>query len=563
MDATVLFSDLRGFTAFAEAREPEQVIEVLNRYLTAMSDAILDHGGTLVAYMGDGIMAVFGAPVAAGDHADRALDAARAMLARLEEFNAWMREDGLGDGFKMGIGLHSGPVMSGNVGSARRLEYAAIGDTTNTAARLEGMTKGTPYQLFVGEPTRDRLAAPPDELEFVSELEVRGRERGIRVWGLAPDPAAATLTGPCPGSCRSLALVRSSPLPRGAGGEAQGAAGVARRHRRRAAEPGRHRRVGPDGRRRRRVRPRRVQLARHPAGPGAPPDFSTSDAVVAAAVARGLSVLPVVAGTPDWAAVRPGDIASPPRDLAACGRFLTRSSQRYGPAGTLWAERPDLPRHADPHLAGLERAEPHALLGRAAVRAAPTSPRCSAARPGPPRRRPGRDRAARRADEQELDRAARRSTRRAAAGGSTRSRCTPTRAGRGTSCGSWVARREMRKRGDGELPIWVTELSWPAAKGKVDAAGRLRGRRPRPAARLGARPAAAGEGPRSGCGSAGLLVHVAVQRGRPELVRLGGAAPRPRPARASPRPALTMFQRAARRLEGCAKVRGDARRCAA
>ena len=115
-----------------------------------MSDAILDHGGTLVAYMGDGIMAVFGAPVAAGDHPDRALAAARAMLERLDEFNAWMREGGLGDGFKMGIGLHSGPVMSGNVGSARRLEYAAIGDTTNTAARLEAMTKGTPYQLYVG-----------------------------------------------------------------------------------------------------------------------------------------------------------------------------------------------------------------------------------------------------------------------------------------------------------------------------------------------------------------------------------------------------------------------------
>ena len=189
MDATVLFSDLRGFTTFAEARDPEQVIDVLNRYLTAMSDSILDHGGTLVAYMGDGIMAVFGAPVASADHADRALAAARDMLARLEQFNAWIRERGHGDGFKMGIGLHSGPVMSGNVGSARRLEYAAIGDTTNTAARLEGMTKGTPYQLFVGEPTRERLSSAPEELEFVSELEVRGREHAIRVWGLRADAA--------------------------------------------------------------------------------------------------------------------------------------------------------------------------------------------------------------------------------------------------------------------------------------------------------------------------------------------------------------------------------------
>jgi adenylate cyclase len=185
MDATVMFSDLRGFTTFAEARQPEQVIAVLNRYLTAMSDAILDHGGTLVAYMGDGIMAVFGAPVAAPDHPEQALAAARAMLDRLAEFNAWMREHELGDGFKMGIGLHSGPVMSGNVGSARRLEYAAIGDTTNTAARLEAMTKGTPFQLYVAESTRDRLATPPEDLEFVAELEVRGREHAIRVWGLS------------------------------------------------------------------------------------------------------------------------------------------------------------------------------------------------------------------------------------------------------------------------------------------------------------------------------------------------------------------------------------------
>jgi adenylate cyclase len=184
MDATVMFSDLRGFTSFAEARPPEQVIEILNRYLTAMSDAILDHGGTLVAYMGDGIMAVFGAPVAAADHPDRALAAARAMLERLDDFNAWMREGGLGDGFKMGIGLHSGPVMSGNVGSARRLEYAAIGDTTNTAARLEAMTKGTPYQLYVADSTRERLTAPTEDLERVGELDVRGREHAISVWGL-------------------------------------------------------------------------------------------------------------------------------------------------------------------------------------------------------------------------------------------------------------------------------------------------------------------------------------------------------------------------------------------
>ena len=186
LTATVLFSDLRGFTSFAEGREPSEVIGVLNRYLTEMSDAILDHDGTLVAYMGDGIMAVFGAPIASDDHADKAHGAAREMLERLERFNAWLREEGLGDGFKMGIGLNTGEVMSGNVGSSRRLEYTTIGDTTNSAARLEGMTKGTPYQLFVADSTRSRLATPPDDLESLDELEVRGRKGAVKVWALRP-----------------------------------------------------------------------------------------------------------------------------------------------------------------------------------------------------------------------------------------------------------------------------------------------------------------------------------------------------------------------------------------
>ena len=167
-----MFSDLRGFTSFAETLEPAQVIASLNRYLTAMSEAILDHGGTLVAYMGDGIMAVFGAPLEQDDHADRALAAAREMLDRLEGFNEWLREEGLHEGFKMGIGLNSGQVMSGHVGSERRLEYTALGDTTNTAARLEGMTKGTPYQLYVADSTRSRLTQP-----------ARGPRRGRRVRG--------------------------------------------------------------------------------------------------------------------------------------------------------------------------------------------------------------------------------------------------------------------------------------------------------------------------------------------------------------------------------------------
>jgi adenylate cyclase len=191
-EGTVMFSDLRGFTSFSETLTPAQVIGALNRYLTAMSDAILEHGGTLVAYMGDGIMAVFGAPLQQDDHADRGLAAARDMLQRLEGFNEWLREEDLHQGFKMGIGLNSGPVMSGHVGSERRLEYTALGDTTNTAARLEGMTKGTPHQLYVADSTRAALTRPADDLVEVGEFEVRGRKAKVKLWSLpvAPEVAA-------------------------------------------------------------------------------------------------------------------------------------------------------------------------------------------------------------------------------------------------------------------------------------------------------------------------------------------------------------------------------------
>lgn len=174
VEVTILFSDLRGFTSFSESRDPGSVIEILNRYLSTRTDAIMDNGGTLVSYMGDGIMAVFGAPLEQRDHADRALATAREMTgARLVEFNEWMRGEDLGEGFRMGVGLNTGPVMAGNVGSERRMEYTTIGDTTNTASRLEGMTKGTSYMVYLGESTR---AALPQ----CGRSGVRGGARGSR-----------------------------------------------------------------------------------------------------------------------------------------------------------------------------------------------------------------------------------------------------------------------------------------------------------------------------------------------------------------------------------------------
>jgi adenylate cyclase len=187
-EGTVMFTDLRGFTTFAETLTPDRVIEVLNHYLSEMSDAILDHGGTLVAYMGDGIMAVFGAPIAQDDHADRALSSAREMLTvRLARFNEWLRSQELSTGFRMGIGLNSGRVMSGNVGSERRVEYTAVGDATNVAARIEQYTKGTPHQLLLSGTTRESLTAPPEDLVYVEEIELRGRRAHTVLWALAND----------------------------------------------------------------------------------------------------------------------------------------------------------------------------------------------------------------------------------------------------------------------------------------------------------------------------------------------------------------------------------------
>ena len=181
---TVMFSDIRGFTTYSEKHTPEEVIEVLNQYLTIMSDVIAKHGGTLVAYMGDGIMAVFGAPTDQVDHADRALFAAEEMAGpALDEVNAILAERG-DEPFRIGIGLNSGPVMAGNVGSQRRMEYSTIGDTTNTAARLESMTKGSGHAIFLADTVKTMLTRSRDDLIHVDRMEVRGKVDAVTVWSV-------------------------------------------------------------------------------------------------------------------------------------------------------------------------------------------------------------------------------------------------------------------------------------------------------------------------------------------------------------------------------------------
>ena len=185
IEATVMFTDLRGFTSVSEALPASEVVQVVNHYLDEMTKAIHGHGGTLVSFEGDGIMAVFGAPIEQADHADRAIATAREMLEiRLARFNQWLDERGIASGFHMGIGLNSGDVVSGNVGSANRLEYTALGDTTNTAARLQGMTKGTAHSVFISDTTVQLLQTDVPDLVFVDEMEVRGRQAKVKLWSL-------------------------------------------------------------------------------------------------------------------------------------------------------------------------------------------------------------------------------------------------------------------------------------------------------------------------------------------------------------------------------------------
>jgi adenylate cyclase len=149
-------------------------------------------GGTLVDYQGDGIVAAFGAPLEQSDHADRALEAVRDMAGpRLDALNAWLRARDLRT-FRIGIGVHSGVVMSGNVGCKFRLEYTVVGDTANTASRLESMTKEYPYQVLISGKTRNNLlrGAPPD-LMYVGPAQIRGKVEEETLWTFA-GPASST-----------------------------------------------------------------------------------------------------------------------------------------------------------------------------------------------------------------------------------------------------------------------------------------------------------------------------------------------------------------------------------
>ena len=147
---TVLFADIRGFTSLSERENPERVVRLLNRYFTAMTEIIFEHGGTLDKYIGDGLMALFGAPTATPNDAINAAKAAVAMQRKINSLNGELVAEGLSP-VTVGIGLHTGEAVVGYIGSEKRSEYTAIGDTVNLAARLEANARGG--QILLSEAT--------------------------------------------------------------------------------------------------------------------------------------------------------------------------------------------------------------------------------------------------------------------------------------------------------------------------------------------------------------------------------------------------------------------------
>jgi adenylate cyclase len=178
-DVVVFFSDIRGFTAYSEKKSPEQVVEMLNDYFRAMVKIINQHGGVVDKFIGDSIMAVWGAPKSTDKDAHNAVQACldmRVALAKLNEQRIARNQQPI----LIGMGLHAGPVISGTIGSNERLEYTVIGNTVNTASRIESSTKAFGADLLISDTVYEKI-----RLDFMTEVaglaEVKGRSEGLKL----------------------------------------------------------------------------------------------------------------------------------------------------------------------------------------------------------------------------------------------------------------------------------------------------------------------------------------------------------------------------------------------
>ncbi|MGH9570188.1 MAG: adenylate/guanylate cyclase domain-containing protein, partial [Candidatus Angelobacter sp.] len=177
---TVMFADIRGFTTISEALEPGQIVEILNEYFTRVSDVIFDHGGMIDKYIGDAVMAVFGAPISKGRDAVGAVETAIQMQRLVAEMNRDARERRWPE-LRIGIGINTGVVTVGNIGSPRRLDYTVIGDTVNIASRL--MESASGGKILISGPTADEIGKDFRLLRLPSR-KVRGRNEPVRVFSV-------------------------------------------------------------------------------------------------------------------------------------------------------------------------------------------------------------------------------------------------------------------------------------------------------------------------------------------------------------------------------------------
>jgi class 3 adenylate cyclase len=171
-EVTVMVTDLRGFTHYSEKLEPLAVLEVLNQVQSFLSSTVEQHGGWVDKFMGDGMLAVFGAPMTLDNHAKQALTAAQAILQDINHYSP----------LAIGIGLHSGSIVAGCVGKEGHLEFTVIGDTVNVASRLETMTKEVHCPLLISEQTKRNLGTTA--LVNLGKMPIRGRDTQIEVFGL-------------------------------------------------------------------------------------------------------------------------------------------------------------------------------------------------------------------------------------------------------------------------------------------------------------------------------------------------------------------------------------------
>ena len=188
-NVTILFSDLRGFSTLGETQSPQALVKQLNAYFTEATGAVESAGGVVDKYIGDSVMAIFGAPVGVADHADRAVYAALAILQAEESLNRKRADQGLLP-LCTGIGISTGAVVAGNVGSATRYNYTVIGTEVNLASRLERLTKETVFQarIICSDATRSALKGG-HALRDLGETQIRGKKGTLRIWAIDPPVA--------------------------------------------------------------------------------------------------------------------------------------------------------------------------------------------------------------------------------------------------------------------------------------------------------------------------------------------------------------------------------------